>query len=37
MCVSGLRTVPSFSPDTKHFIVNCEKHIAKYAENWGEM
>ena len=26
-----------FFPDPKHFIVNCEQNIVKYAEKWGEM
>ena len=26
-----------FCPDPKHFIVNCEQNVVKFAEKWGEM
>ena len=26
-----------FCPDPKHFIVNCEQNIVKYAEKWWKM
>ena len=33
--VSGFPTLPRFFSDPKHFIVNCEQNIVKYAEKWG--
>ena len=27
----------SFCPDPKHFIVNCEQNVVKFAEKWGKM
>ena len=34
MCVSGFPTLPRFfAPDLKHFIVNYEQTIVKYAGN----
>ena len=37
MCVSGFPTIPRFLPDPKHFIVNYEPNVVKFAEKWGEM
>ena len=25
-----------FCPDPKHFIVNCEQNVVKFAEKWGK-
>ena len=37
MCVSGFPTLPRFLPDPKHFIVNCEQNVVKFAEKWRKM
>ena len=36
MCVSGFPTLPRFFPDSKHFIVNYEQNVVKYAGKWGK-
>ena len=35
MCVSGFPTLHRFLSDPKHFIVNFEENIVKYAEKLG--
>ena len=35
MCVSGFPTIPRFLPDPKHFIVNYEPNVVKFAEKMG--
>ena len=37
MCVSGFPTLPRFLPRPKHFIVNCEQSVVKFAEKWRKM
>ena len=37
VCVSGFPTLPRFLPDPKHFIVNREQNVVKFAGKWGRM
>ena len=37
ICVSGFPTLPRFLPDPKHFIVNCEQNVVKFAGKWGKI
>ena len=37
VCVSGFPTLPRFLPDPKHFIVDCEQNVFKFAKEWGKM
>ena len=37
MCVfQGSQPHIGFCPNPKHFIVNCEQNVVKFAEKWGE-
>ena len=31
------RSYLGFCPDPKHFIVNCEQNVVKFAGKWGKM
>ena len=31
------RPYQGFGPDPKHFIVNCEQNVVKFAGKWGKM
>ena len=38
MCVFQVsRPYLRFCPDPKHFIVNCEQNVVKFAGKWGKM
>ena len=37
VCVSGFPTYQGFCPDPKHFIMNCEQNVVKFAGKWGKI
>ena len=38
MCVFQVsRPYLGFCPDPKHFILNCEQNVVKFAEKWRKM